>query len=90
MACVPVAGRTEEAVSSMAGESLLACTGILKAFGAVQALYNVDFEVLRGEAMGLVGDHGAGKSTLIKGITGIYPLDGEVRFEGECANPQSP
>ena len=75
----------------MAGESLLACTGISKALGAVQALYNVDFEVRRGEVMGLVGDNGAGKSTLIKGIAGIYPFDeGEIRFEGECANSQSP
>ncbi len=54
-----------------------------KAFGAVQALYNVDFEVRPGEVMALVGDNGAGKSSLIKGIAGIYPFDrGQVRYEG--------
>ncbi len=75
----------------MADEALLACSGISKAFGAVQALYNVDFEVRRGEVMALVGDNGAGKSTLIKGIAGIYPFDdGDIRFEGEQVKIHSP
>ncbi len=75
----------------MADTPLLECTGISKAFGAVQALYRVDFEVRRGEVMALVGDNGAGKSTLIKGIAGIYPFDeGEVRFEGTPVVIHSP
>jgi len=75
----------------MAGEGLLSCRGISKTFGAVQALYNVDFEVRRGEVMALVGDNGAGKSTLIKGIAGIYPFDdGTVRFEGEEVRIHNP
>jgi D-xylose transport system ATP-binding protein len=75
----------------VAGEPLLECSGISKAFGAVQALYQVDFEVRRGEVMALVGDNGAGKSTLIKGIAGIYPFDeGRVRFEGSDVRIHSP
>lgn len=63
---------------------ILECRGVSKAFGAVQALYEVDFEVCPGEVMALVGDNGAGKSTLIKGIAGIYPFDsGTVRYEGK-------
>ncbi len=75
----------------MAETPMLKCTGISKAFGAVQALYRVDFEVRRGEVMALVGDNGAGKSTLIKGIAGIYPFDeGEVEFEGRPVRIHSP
>jgi D-xylose transport system ATP-binding protein len=70
---------------------LLECRGVSKAFGAVQALYQVDFEVRRGEVMALVGDNGAGKSTLIKAVAGIYPFDeGEVRFEGSHVHIHGP
>ena len=63
---------------------LLELRGISKAFGSVQALSDVDFEVRRGEVMALVGDNGAGKSTLIKCVAGIHPTDeGEMRFDGE-------
>ena len=58
--------------------------GVSKAFGAVQALYEVDFHVHAGEVMALVGDNGAGKSTLIKSVAGIYSIDsGQILFEGE-------
>ena len=70
---------------------LLECRGVSKAFGAVQALSGVDFEVRKGEVMALVGDNGAGKSTLIKGIVGIYPFDeGEVRVGGEQVHVHGP
>jgi len=70
---------------------LLELRGVSKAFGAVQALYRVDFEVRRGEVMALVGDNGSGKSTLIKSVVGIYPFDeGEVRYEGAHVNIHGP
>jgi len=70
---------------------LLQLHGVSKRFGAVQALSDVDFEVYRGEVVGLVGDNGAGKSTLIKCIAGIHPIDaGEIRFEGRTVNIGSP
>jgi len=75
----------------MADTPLLECRNSSKAFGAVRALHQVDFEVLPGEVMALVGDNGAGKSTLIKGIAGIYPFDsGEVLFEGQPVHIHGP
>ena len=67
----------------MADTPLLESRGVSKAFGAVRALHQVDFDIHHGEVMALVGDNGAGKSTLIKGIVGIHPFDeGEVELRG--------
>jgi D-xylose transport system ATP-binding protein len=70
---------------------ILELRGVSKAFGAVQALYEVDFHVAAGEVMALVGDNGAGKSTLIKCIAGIYSSDsGEVFYNGEPVTIHGP
>jgi D-xylose transport system ATP-binding protein len=70
---------------------VLELRGVSKAFGAVQALYEVDFHVSEGEVMALVGDNGAGKSTLIKCIAGIHPIDsGQILFGGEPVTIHGP
>jgi D-xylose transport system ATP-binding protein len=70
---------------------VLELRGVSKSFGAVQALYQVDFHVAAGEVMALVGDNGAGKSTVIKCIAGIYPIDeGEVLFDGNPVHIHGP
>ncbi len=57
--------------------------GISKRFGAVQALRTVDLTLYRGEILGLVGDNAAGKSTLMKVLSGAYhPDEGEIVFDG--------
>jgi D-xylose transport system ATP-binding protein len=64
---------------------------ISKAFGSVQALSEVDFEVRSGEVMALVGDNGAGKTTLIKCVAGIHSIDeGELYFERAKVDINSP
>jgi D-xylose transport system ATP-binding protein len=70
---------------------LLELSGVYKRFGAVQALAGVDFAVSEGEVVGLIGDNGAGKSSLVKAIAGLYPLDeGAMRFEGRPVAPRGP
>jgi D-xylose transport system ATP-binding protein len=73
------------------GAPILQLRGISKAYGAVQALSNVDLEVYAGEVVGIVGDNGAGKSTLIKAIAGVGPPDtGEFIVEGQTVKINSP
>ncbi len=70
---------------------LLELEGISKAFGPVEALTDVRFDVFPGEVVALVGDNGAGKSTLIKAIAGIHPVDsGTFRFEGNVVHIHNP
>lgn len=77
--------------SPRSGEPALRLTGVSKAFGAVQALTTVDFEVWSGEVVGLVGDNGAGKSTLIKTIAGVnIPDSGQIYVEGKPVTISGP
>ncbi len=74
-----------------AGNVVLRGADVTKTFGHVEALRGVDFEIRKGEIVGLVGDNGAGKSTLVGVISGaILPTSGRLEFEGEnvaLANP---
>jgi simple sugar transport system ATP-binding protein len=64
---------------------------ISKAFGAVQALRGVDLRLHEGEILGLVGDNSAGKSTLMKIMTGAYHRDsGDIIVAGTPVNFRSP
>ena len=56
-----------------------------KTFGEVRAISGVDFQVNQGEIVGLLGDNGAGKSTMVKTIMGFHQPDpgGEIYFKGD-------
>ncbi len=70
---------------------ILAVSGLSKAFGAIQALREVQFELRRGEIHALAGENGAGKSTLMNIINGILQPDkGEIRIDGAPVRIGSP
>jgi D-xylose transport system ATP-binding protein len=71
--------------------SALTLEGINKSFGPVHVLHDVNFSVRPGEVVALVGDNGAGKSTMVKCIAGIHPTDsGSVRFGDEIVHISGP
>jgi D-xylose transport system ATP-binding protein len=69
--------------SAQAPSAILSLRGVSKAFGAVNALTEIDLDVGAGEVVAIVGDNGAGKSTLVKVLAGVHQADtGSISFNG--------
>ena len=66
----------------MSSEVLLQVSGLRVAYGGIQAVKGVDFEVRAGELVCLIGSNGAGKTTTMKAVTGTLPCAGEIRYLG--------
>ncbi len=65
--------------------------GLVKRYGHVTALDGSDFELRAGEIMAVIGDNGAGKSSLIKALSGAtVPDEGEIRLDGKVIHFKSP
>ena len=65
--------------------------GLKVAYGGIQAVKGVDFEVREGELVSLIGSNGAGKTTTMKAITGILPInDGDIEYLGRSIRGQGP
>ncbi|MCX7686057.1 MAG: ATP-binding cassette domain-containing protein [Acetobacteraceae bacterium] len=70
---------------------LLSLRGIAKSYGAVEALKGVDLDVAAGEVLALCGDNGAGKSSLVKILSGAHPPSaGRMLLRGEEVRFASP
>ena len=76
---------------SFGDEALLEVRHLYKSFGPVQALTDVNLDIPSGHVTALCGDNGAGKSVLIKCISGIYAPDrGEFHWQGKPVHIRSP
>ena len=65
--------------------------GLVKRYGQVTALDGADFELRAGEILAVIGDNGAGKSSLIKALSGaVVPDEGEIRLDGQAIHFKSP
>jgi branched-chain amino acid transport system ATP-binding protein len=71
-------------------DTLIQVQGLNSYYGASHILRNIDFNVKRGETIGLMGRNGMGKSTLLKSIMGIVtPRSGDVHIKGVRTNDRS-
>jgi len=72
-------------------EPLLKARGLVKRYGRVTALDHADFDLMPGEILAVIGDNGAGKSSLIKAISGaVLPDEGTIMLEGREVSYSSP
>jgi len=65
--------------------------GLVKRYGGVTALDGTDFDLRAGEILAVIGDNGAGKSSLIKALSGaVIPDEGELHLDGQAVRFKSP
>src|SRR5271156_1212521 len=76
---------------AMSVEPILQARALVKKYGRVTALDHADFDLYPGEILAVIGDNGAGKSSLIKALCGaVIPDSGEIRLAGGVINFRSP
>ena len=75
----------------MTPQPILTARGLVKRYGRVTALDHADFDLYSGEVLAVIGDNGAGKSSLIKAISGaVHPDEGEITLDGKPIHFRSP
>ena len=75
----------------MTQEPLLKARGLVKRYGKVTALNQCDFDLMPGEILAVIGDNGAGKSSLIKALSGaVQPDEGEITLDGKPVQFSTP
>jgi branched-chain amino acid transport system ATP-binding protein len=69
---------------------LLSVRDLRVAYGGIQAVKGVSFDVMPGELVCLIGSNGAGKTTTMKAVTRLLPCSGEVLYQGQSLSTQGP
>jgi branched-chain amino acid transport system ATP-binding protein len=82
---------TGQGSATGAARALLRVNGLKVAYGGIQAVKGVSFEVREGELVSLIGANGAGKTTTLKAVTGTQPASGgEIEFLGTSTRGRGP
>jgi ABC-type branched-subunit amino acid transport system ATPase component/predicted MFS family arabinose efflux permease len=85
------AARAVAVAAAPDSDSLLSCRGLDAGYDGVQVLFGVDLDVRPGEMLALLGTNGAGKSTVLKAITGLVdPIGGQITFDGRDITQADP
>jgi len=74
-----------------AATTLLKLDNISVSYGAIQAIRNISFEVKKGEICTLIGANGAGKTTVLRAVSGLVPVhQGSITYQGEVISNMAP
>jgi len=88
---VGMSNDSQTSKSMSASTPIVQARGLIKRYGRVVALDNADFDLLPGEILAVIGDNGAGKSSLIRALSGaMIPDAGEIRLNGQKVAFHSP
>ena len=72
-------------------QPIIKARGLMKRYGTVVAMNNADFDLYPGEILGVIGDNGAGKSSMIKALSGaVIPDHGTIELEGAPVHFRTP
>lgn len=82
---------TNTAASPVVGDYILTATNITKSFGGVDALKGASITMRTGEVTALIGDNGAGKSTMVRCLSGVHkPTSGTITIDGQEVHLDTP
>ena len=83
--------RTKHGGSPVSTQTLLKVSGLKVAYGGIQAVKGIDFEIRGGELVSLIGANGAGKTTTLKAVTGLQNVGGgQIEYLGRNILGQGP